>query len=102
MDYEALISNLRDKLDDSTKGKVSEDLLAIVGELRGQQTTINDNNELIEKLKIENDELLKTNGRLFQQIGFQKPQEDNKGLQSNEEEFKLTIDDIIDKKGNFK
>lgn len=101
MDYEQLINNLRDKLDDSTKGKVSEDLLAIVGELRGQQTTINDNNELISKLKQENDELLKTNGRLFQQIGFERPQETVKGIQT-EEEFKLTIDDIIDKKGNFK
>ena len=30
MDFEQLINNLRNKLDDSTKGSVSEDLLAIV------------------------------------------------------------------------
>ena len=102
MDYEQLINGLRDKLDDSTKGKVSEDLLAIIGELRGQQTTINDNNIAIEKLKQENDELLKTNGRLFQQIGFDRPKETVNSVQTEEEECKLSIDDIIDKKGNFK
>ena len=51
MDFEQLINNLRNKLDDSTKGSVSEDLLAIVGELRSQKQTINDNNETIRMLE---------------------------------------------------
>ena len=76
MDFEQLINNLRNKLDDSTKGSVSEDLLAIVGELRSQKQTISDNTETINKLKSENEELLKTNGRLFQKIGFDKKEEE--------------------------
>jgi hypothetical protein len=101
MDYEQLINNLRDKLDDSTKGKVSEELLAVLGQLRGQETTINDNNNTIDKLRKENEELLKTNGRLFQQIGFDKPKETVKVPTDTEEECTLSIDDIIDKKGNL-
>ena len=93
MDFEQLINNLRNKLDDSTKGSVSEHLLAIVGELRSQKQTIN-------KLKSENEELLKTNGRLFQKIGFDKKEEEEKIIP--EEEVVLKISDIIDDKGNIK
>ena len=100
MDFEQLINNLRNKLDDSTKGAVSEDLLAIVGELRSQKQTINDNTETISKLKAENEELLKTNGRLFQKIGFDKKEEEEKIIP--EEEVVLKISDIIDDKGNIK
>lgn len=101
MDYEQLINNLRDKLDDSTKGKVSEDLLAIMGELRSQAATINDNNQSIEKLQNENSELLKTNGRLFQRIGFDKQQQ-QKDDSVESPQPTLSIDDIIDSKGNIK
>ena len=100
MDFEQLINNLRNKLDDSTKGSVSEDLLAIVGELRSQKQTINDNTETINKLKAENEELLKTNGRLFQKIGFDKKEEEDKIIP--EEEVVLKISDIIDDKGNIR
>ena len=100
MDFEQLINNLRNKLDDSTKGAVSEDLLAIVGELRSQKQTISDNTETINKLKAENEELLKTNGRLFQKIGFDKKEEENKIIP--EEEVVLNISDIIDDKGNIR
>lgn len=99
MDFEQLITNLRDKLDDSTKGAISEDLLAIVGELRSQKQTIDDNNGIIDNLRKENEELLKTNGRLFQKIGFDKKENEEP---RQEEEKIINITDIIDDKGNLK
>lgn len=98
MDFEQLITNLRDKLDDSTKGAVSEELLAIVGELRSQKQAIDDNNGIIDNLKKENEELLKTNGRLFQKIGFDKKESEEP---KQEEEKVINIADIIDDKGNL-
>ena len=103
MDFEQMINAMRDKLDDATKGKVSEDLIAILGEYRSQKQNLEDAQTSNKKLKADNEELLKTNGRLFQQIGFNKS--DKATFNGEEEPTKkeptLTIEDIIDSKGNI-
>lgn len=97
--FEKLITQLRDKLDDSTKGRVSEELLAITGQLRGQQEELNTRQKQINKLTDENKELLLTNGKLFNKIGFEKKEEEKDLFEEVDEIIK--IEDIIDSKGNF-
>ena len=43
---------------------------------------------------------LKTNGKLFQKIGFDKPKEQSITLPEKEEKL-LDINDVIDSKGNI-
>lgn len=103
MDFEQMINAMRDKLDDATKGKVSEDLIAILGEYRSQKQTLEDAQTSNKKLQADNEELLKTNGRLFQQIGFSNTSDKVtfNGEEPTKKEPTLKIEDIIDSKGNI-
>lgn len=103
MDFEQMINAMRDKLDDATKGKVSEDLIAILGEYRSQKQTLEDAQTSNKKLQADNEELLKTNGRLFQQIGFSNTSDKVtfNGEEPAKKEPTLKIEDIIDSKGNI-
>ena len=100
MDFEEMINALRDKLDESSRAKVSEELLGVIGVMRGQQEELESRQQEIDKLTQENNELLKTNGKLFQRIGFDKPKEQSMALPEKEEKL-LDINDVIDSKGNI-
>ena len=54
MDFEQMINAMRDKLDDATKGKISEDLIAILGEYRSQKQTLEDAQTSNKKLIADN------------------------------------------------
>lgn len=97
---EEMINALRDKLDESSRAKVSEELLAVMGVMRGQQEELETRQQTIDHLTQENNELLKTNGKLFQKIGFDKPKEQSIALPEKEEKL-LDINDVIDSKGNI-
>ena len=100
MDFEEMINALRDKLDESSRAKVSEELLGVISVMRGQQEELESRQQEIDKLTQENNELLKTNGKLFQKIGFDKPKEQSMALPEKEEKL-LDINDVIDSKGNI-
>ena len=97
---EEMINALRDKLDESSRAKVSEELLAVIGVMRGQQEELTARQTAIDHLTQENNELLKTNGKLFQKIGFDKPNEPSITLPEKEEKL-LDINDVIDSRGNI-
>lgn len=97
---EEMITALRDKLDESSKAKVSEELLAVMGVMRGQQEELATRQQTIDHLTQENNELLKTNGKLFQRIGFDRPAEQSIVLPEKEEKL-LDINDVIDSRGNI-
>ncbi len=100
-DFEKIITDTRDKLDEKTQALISEDLLGIMGNYNSALTTLNDRNEELKKLKSENDELLKVNGRLFQKIGFQK-EEKTEDVPFKEEVIeKIGIDNLINEKGDL-
>ena len=96
MDFEQMINAMRDKLDDASKGKVSEDLIAILGEYRSQKQTLEDAQTANKKLTADNEELL-------QQIGFNNTQDKVtfNGEEPSKKEPTLKIEDIIDSKGNI-
>ena len=55
--------------------------------------------EEIDKLKADKDELLKVNARLFQKVGFDKEEKEDAKQEVEGEE--MTIEDIVDEKGEL-
>ena len=101
-EFEKLINNLRDKLDETTVALVSEEILATISAYNNGFDEYEKSVEEVEKLKGEKEELLKVNGKLYQKIGFDKEDdknEDDKNEDDNKEEIK--IEDVIDEKGDL-
>lgn len=100
-EFAKIIDALKEKLDETTNALVSEELLAI---LSAYNTAVDDNETSvaeIEKLKGEKEELLKVNGKLYQKIGFDKEDEPDPEPTEDEKEEEITIDDVIDEKGDL-
>ena len=103
-DFNKTVDEVKEKLDDTTQALVSEGLLATKSAYSGLYNEYKALKEENDKLKQEKEELLKTNGKLYQQIGFQREENERQEsiLQSDKTEGeKISIDDIIDKNGNF-
>ena len=99
-EFETLINNLRDKLDETTVALVSEEILATISAYNNGFDEYTKSVEEVEKLKSEKEELLKVNGKLYQRIGFDREEkEDNIEDKKDEEEIK--IEDVIDEKGEL-
>lgn len=101
-EFEKLINNLKDKLDETTVALVSEELLATISAYNNGFDEYEKSIEEVEKLKGEKEELLKVNGKLYQRIGFDKEEEkeDNKNEDDDEKE-EIKIEDVIDEKGDL-
>jgi hypothetical protein len=101
-EFESLINALREKLDDTTNALISDELLNIVSVYTTAYDEYASAKEETDKLKEEKDELLKVNGKLFQKIGFDKPEEETKdGIEEESAEEELTVEDVIDEKGDM-
>ena len=100
-EFEKLINNLRDKLDETTTALLSEELLTLLSNYNNGFDEYTKSVEEANKLKGEKEELLKVNGKLYQRIGFDKEEtiEENKDDTKDEEEIK--IEDVIDEKGEL-
>lgn len=99
-DFEKLIDNLRGKLDETTVALVSEEILATISAYNNGFDEYEKSIEEVEKLKGEKEELLKVNGKLYQKIGFDKDEEDDKKEDKPDEE-EIKIEDVIDEKGEL-
>lgn len=99
-DFEKLIDNLRGKLDETTVALVSEEILATISAYNNGFDEYEKSIEEVEKLKGEKEELLKVNGKLYQKIGFDKDEEDDKKEDEPDEE-EIKIEDVIDEKGDL-
>ena len=100
-DFESLINKIKDSLDETTSALLSEDLLSIVSNYKIGLDKIEEVSKDLEKIKSDKDELLKVNGKLFQQIGFDKPEENDVTSLENTEEDEVKIEDVIDEKGEL-
>ena len=99
-EFETLINNLRDKLDETTVALVSEEILATISAYNNGFDEYTKTVEEVEKLKGEKEELLKVNGKLYQRIGFDKDEEEKEdNIEDDKEEIK--IEDVIDEKGEL-
>lgn len=98
-EFEKLINNLRDKLDETTVALVSEEILATVSAYNNGFDEYEKSVEEVEKLKGEKEELLKVNGKLYQRIGFDREEKEDNIEDVKDEEIK--IEDVIDEKGDL-
>ena len=98
-EFEKLINNLRDKLDETTVALVSEEILATISAYNNGFDEYEKSVEEVEKLKGEKEELLKVNGKLYQRIGFDREEKEDNIEDVKEEETK--IEDVIDEKGEL-
>lgn len=100
-EFEKLINNLRDKLDETTGALVSEEILATISAYNNGFDEYTKATQEVEKLKGEKEELLKVNGKLYQRIGFDKEEEKEDNKVDDEENEEIKIEDVIDEKGDL-
>ena len=100
-EFEKLINNLRDKLDETTVALVSEELLALLSNYNNGFDEYSKSVEEVEKLKGEKEELLKVNGKLYQRIGFDREEKEDNIEDNENEEEEIKIEDVIDEKGDL-
>ena len=100
-EFEKLVNNLRDKLDETTVALVSEELLATLSAYNNGFDEYEKSVEEVEKLKSEKDELLKVNGKLYQKIGFDKDEVIEKKEDDKIDKEEIKIEDVIDEKGEM-
>lgn len=100
-EFETLINNLREKLDETTVALVSEELLATISAYNNGFDEYTKSVEEVEKLKGEKEELLKVNGKLYQKIGFDKEDAIEEKKDDVEDEEEIKIEDVIDEKGDL-
>lgn len=99
-EFEKLIDNTKEKLDETTGALVSEELLAILSAYNNGFDEYEKSFEEVEKLKGEKEELLKVNGKLYQKIGFDKEEEKEEEKEDDDKE-EIKIEDVIDEKGEL-
>ncbi|MEE3324823.1 MAG: hypothetical protein VZR33_05760 [Methanosphaera sp.] len=101
-ELKALIDKIKEGMDETQSALISEDLLSIVSNYQLASDKIKEIEEELEKVKADNEELLKVNGRLFQKIGFEEDIKDESAeLPSEEVEEEITLEDVIDEKGEL-
>lgn len=100
-EFEKLINNLRDKLDETTNALVSEEILATLSAYNNGFDEYEKSTEKVEKLKGENEELLKVNGKLYQRIGFDKEEKEDDKFEDDDNKEEIKIEDVIDEKGDL-
>lgn len=101
-ELKTLIDKIKEGLDETASALISEDLLSIVSTYQLALDEIAKKSEELEKLVSDNEELLKVNGRLFQKIGFEEDIKDkSEELSSEGEEEEITLDEVIDEKGEL-
>ena len=100
-EFEKLINNLRDKLDETTVALVSEEILATISAYNNGFDEYEKSVKEVEKLKGEKEELLKVNGKLYQRIGFDKEDEMEEKKDDVEDEEETKIEDVNDEKGEL-
>lgn len=100
-ELETLVNEIKGKLDETTSALISEDLLNIISNYKLGIDEISRLSEEVGTLKSEKDELLKVNGRLFQKVGFDKEEVEKEEEASDDVSEELTVEDVIDEKGEL-
>lgn len=100
-ELKVLIDKIKEGLDETTSALISEDLLSIISNYQLALDKIAEVEEISKKLKEDNEELLKVNGRLFQKIGFEEDIKDESAELPSEETEEVTVEDVIDEKGEL-
>lgn len=106
-EFKSLVDGIKEKLDETSGALLAEDLIAILSAFNAKTEEVEKLFEENTKLKTDNEEILKVNGQLFQKVGSipkeknieEKIIDDDK--EDVKEEEKITIEDVIDEKGDL-
>lgn len=102
-DFEKLVNDVRDKLDETQRALVSEDFLNIMSAYNTTFDEMDRDKYEIAKLNQDKQDLLIANGKLFQKVGIEK-EEKKEEKEEKKEEVKSDeelIDDLIDERGEI-
>lgn len=100
--FNETIDKIRGNIGEDLSATNSEDFLALVGAFNELSTNYQDSKNEIDDLNKRNKELLETNGRLFQKIGFEKATFEEPTLNPNKENTKtIELSDLINEKGDL-
>lgn len=101
-DFKALVDGLKEKLDETSQALVSEELLALQSNYNNGFDNYTELEDKVSKLNSDKDELLKVNGKLYQQIGFEKKEDEKKqDVNDKKDDEIIEISDVIDEKGEL-
>lgn len=100
-ELKVLIDKIKEGLDETQSALISEDLLSIISNYQLAIDELAKVNEELGKIKADNEELLKVNGRLFQKIGFEEDIKDESAELPSETEEEVTVEEVIDEKGEI-
>lgn len=98
-DMENISNKIKEKLGDEKSAIISEELVQIITDNTNRNKDLENQNNQIEKLKNEKNELIETNGKLFQQVTM--APDEPKPNSSKEEPKKFCFKSVFDEKGNF-
>lgn len=100
--FNDLIGQIRDNIGEEASALNSESFLGVIGAFGEIYDRLEESNDNIAKLKTTNEELLKTNGKLFQKIGFSNEEPTSSEKIPTQKEKIITLDEIIDEKGGLR
>lgn len=103
-ELETLVNAIREKLGEDASALISEDLLNIVSNYKLAIDEVDRLKGEVDGLKVEKDELLKVNGKLFQKVGFEKEEVADEIEEKHEDEKTADeiIEDLIDERGEIR
>lgn len=100
-ELKVLIDKIKEGLDETQSALISEDLLSIISNYQLAIDELAKVNEELGKVEADKEELLKVNGRLFQKIGFEEDIKDESAELPSENEEEITLEEVIDEKGEI-
>lgn len=102
-EFNTIIDQLREKLPEDSRALISDELTTIMANQSSGYSRINELEGEVKKLNEKNEELLLTNGKLFQKLGTPLTEkiEDDPIPHEEKEEKLIDIKDIINEKGEI-
>lgn len=103
-EFEKLVNDVRDKLDETQRALVSEDFLNIMSAYNTTFDEMDRDKYEIAKLNQDKQDLLIANGKLFQKVGIEKEEkkEEKEEMKEDIKSDEEIIDDLIDERGEIK
>lgn len=102
-EHNKIISSIQEKAGDKVSGVIADDLGLLITDNSNMLELIEKQNKKIENLEQQNNNLIKVNGNLLQQVGMDEFDEDksfkNKEPEKSKEPFNFKS--VFDENGNF-
>ena len=99
MKFEDITNNIKEKLGEEYTSKIADDIASLISLEKAHENEMNENKELIKKLKDDKEMLINANGKLLQQVSMDKEEVIK---EEEKEEKPFSFKSVFDEKGGFK